>query len=310
MLAITEIKNIQSLLKSKQNLQLKILDIEQNKLEYFNLNLDRKFSLNIQKLTTEQLNELNLNNKRQLLVNQKFDNLNIYNKLKLLKVNKLIPSIDLRSLFPPVYNQGYLSSCTANALCGVVAFERKGLYGSRLFLYYNERVLSNNINTDDGAYLSDGIKSLQNNGICLEKDWPYTNNFDTKPTNICYIKALKYKAKTVYNLSNKLTEMKQCLINKDPFVVGIAIYTTFQTYTVASSGYVPMPNTQTEDFLGGHAVVCVGYNDNLVRNGYSGYWIMRNSWGTTWGDRGYFYLPYAYLLDDNLATDMWCIKKI
>ena len=298
-----DIINYCSNLKSKQNLKTILNKNEQP-------NIKRDYNIIIKKLPVEQLNDLNLNNKLISLQTQKYDNLNLYNRLRLLKVQKLVSNIDLRSFFPPVYNQGLLSSCTANALCGVIAFEHKGLFGSRLFLYYNERVLSNNINTDNGAYLSDGIISLQNNGICLEIDWPYTNKFDVKPSPICYKKALKYKALSVYNLSNTLNEMKQCLINKDPFVLGIAIYSSFETNNVSKTGFVPMPNIETDQFLGGHAVVCVGYNDNLTYNGITGYWIMRNSWGASWGVKGYFYLPYAYLLDDNLATDMWCIKKI
>ena len=100
-----------------------------------------------------------------------------------------------------------------------------------------------------------------------------------------------------------MTSMKNSLINNDPFVVGIAIYESFETYKVFKTGMVPMP-TSTEKLLGGHAVVCVGFDD------IKQVWIMRNSWGINWGDRGYFYLPYLYLLDSHLSTDLWIIKKI
>ena len=302
MLINRDVINYFLILKSKQNLKL-ILNKDES------INVKRDYNLIIKKIDLDQLINLDLHNILKLLQTQKFDNFNIYNKLKLSKI-RLTPKIDLRSLFPPIYNQGSLSSCTANALCGIIAFERKGLIGSRLFLYYNERVLSNNVDIDNGAYLSDGIISLKNKGICLEKDWPYTKNYATKPSPICYKNALKYRASSVYYLNNTILEMKQCLINKDPFVLGIAIFSSFETYNVQKTGFVPMPNIDTDEFLGGHAVVCVGYNDNLTKNNVTGYWIMRNSWGTTWGDRGYFYLPYAYLTDDNLASDMWCIKKI
>jgi len=255
-------------------------------------NIKGNYNINIKRLSLEQLNNLNLSTK--------------LNKPK----SKLVPYIDLRLKFPPIYTQGNISSCTANALCSIIGFEHLGLLGSRLFLYYNERVLGNNVKLDNGAYLSDGIISLQRNGICSETDWPYTNNFATKPTTTCYKNALKYRALSVYNLSNKIDEMKQYLINNDPFVVGIAIYSSFETTNVKNTGYVPMPNINTEQLLGGHAVVCVGYNDNLSQNGITGYWIMRNSWGTSWGDKGYFYLPYNYLLNEYLSSDMWCIKKI
>jgi C1A family cysteine protease len=100
--------------------------------------------------------------------------------------------------------------------------------------------------------------------------------------------------------------MKGCLISGYPFVVGIEIYSSFESQSVAKTGYVPMPNTLTEQFLGGHAIICLGYNDNL----YGGVWIMKNSWGSSWGDRGYFYLPYAYLTSNSLAGDLWKITKV
>ena len=84
----------------------------------------------------------------------------------------------------------------------------------------------------------------------------------------------------------------------------ILIYTSFEGRVVNTTGYVPMPNTKTERLLGGHAVICVGYNDA------KGVWIMKNSWGTRWGDSGYFYLPYNYLLSSTLAGDMWQITKV
>jgi C1A family cysteine protease len=98
--------------------------------------------------------------------------------------------------------------------------------------------------------------------------------------------------------------MKGCLASGFPFVVGILVYDSFEGLTVAKTGYVPMPNTKTEQILGGHAVICVGYNDS------KSVWIMKNSWGSSWGDNGYFYLPYNYLLNSKLAGDMWTIKKV
>ena len=98
--------------------------------------------------------------------------------------------------------------------------------------------------------------------------------------------------------------MKMSLSKANPFVVGIVVYESFESDTVAKSGYVPMPNVTSEAMLGGHAVLCVGYND------IKKVWIMRNSWGTSWGDRGYFYLPYAYLLDNTLTSDLWNISKM
>ena len=243
-----------------------------------------KFNIKINKLTIQELKIINLHN--------------ILNK----SIQKINTKIDLRNKFPPIYDQGYLSSCTANALCGLIGFEHPGLFGSRLFLYYNERKLNNSIDSDQGAYISDGIITLQKNGVCLEKEWPYIKKFNQQPPLSCYQNALKYKALKVYNIQNNKLEMQKYLIDNNPFVVGIAIYSSFMNINVGKTGYVKMPDINTETFIGGHCVVCVGYNTK--------YWIMRNSWGTSWGANGYFYLPYDYLLNDNLATDMWCIIKI
>ena len=222
-----------------------------------------------------------------------------------LKVPLKIPlKIDLRYQFPPVYDQGNLGSCTANALCGVIGFEEPTIKGSRLFLYYNERMLINTVNTDSGAYLYDGIATLKEYGICQESEWEYDiTKFADKPPEECYKNALSYTALQVQNISNNMTQMKYCLINNDPFVVGIAIFSSFESIQVARTGMVPMP-TRKDKLLGGHAVVCVGYDDTKK------VWIMRNSWSSRWGNRGYFFLPYAYLLNPSLSSDLWCIQKM
>jgi len=221
-------------------------------------------------------------------------------------INSSLPNIiDLRNKFPPVYNQGNLGSCTANAFCGIIQYLQPNLQGSRLFLYYNERKLDNNIPDDSGATLSDGIICLLKYGICQESEWPYiVNKFAIKPPNKCYINALNHQALIVNSIEETLGSMKSSLANGKPFVVGIAVYTSFESNSVTVTGIVPMPNTSTETLLGGHAIICVGYNNSTKQ------WIMRNSWGKLWGDKGYFYLPYAYLLDPNLASDMWTITKM
>lgn len=213
-------------------------------------------------------------------------------------------NVDLRSKFGPIYDQGLLGSCTANALCGLITYNNPTFFGSRLFLYYNERKLENNIPDDTGAYLSDGILSLEKYGICLESDWPYIiSQFAVKPPDQCYIDALNHRAIKVSNINNNLTDMKHNLINGSPFVVGIQVYSSFESALVTQTGLVPMP-TISDTLLGGHAVVCVGYDDDKQ------HWIIRNSWGINWGDKGYFYLPYDYLVNSSLTSDLWCIDKI
>jgi C1A family cysteine protease len=212
--------------------------------------------------------------------------------------------VDLRDKFPIVYNQGTIGSCTANALCGIIEYIIPDFLPSRLFLYYNERLIEKDVEHDCGATLFDGIQSLQTFGICSELDWPYDiNKFTIKPLEECYNKALDHKVLQVKNIHNDITMMKNALINGIPFVVGIMIYSSFESDYVAKTGNVSMPRYY-EQCLGGHAILICGFDD------YKKVWIARNSWGPEWGDKGYFYLPYLYLLDSTLSTDLWCILKI
>lgn len=225
------------------------------------------------------------------------------NYLELAKVSQLPDKVDLRAKMPPIYDQGQLGSCTANALAALVEF-LDGLMGSRLFIYYNERKIENDVADDGGAQLSDGIKSLETYGVCLESDWPYDiNKFTQEPSTICYKKALQYRVYQAKNISNTINDMKNTLASGYPFCVGIQVFSSFESDTVAKTGIVPLP-TSTDQNLGGHAIVCVGY-DNTQQH-----WIMRNSWGPNWGDSGYFYLPYSYLTDTSLSTDLWSITKL
>ena len=139
--------------------------------------------------------------------------------------------------------------------------------------------------------------------MCDEKDWPHDiSKFRIKPPTKCYTNALLYRAYTVNNIRSDLNSMKNSLASGFPFVVGIAIYPSFLTTSVNKTGIVSMPNR--EKCLGGHAVLVVGYSD------IKQHWILRNSWGDKWGDKGYFYLPYLYLLDAKLSSDLWNITKI
>ena len=211
--------------------------------------------------------------------------------------------VDLRERCQPCYDQGELGSCSANAFCALISYIYPDILGSRLFLYYNERMLEGTVEEDGGALLEDGIHSLLTFGICLEKNWGYDiSQFKVKPDNSCYVEALKYKTLEVKHINNDIQSMKNCLINGFPFVVGIQIFSSFESQQVEKTGIVPMPN-ENDEILGGHAVVCVGYKNATQQ------WIMKNSWGTDWGDNGYFYLPFDYLTHPDLATELWVILK-
>jgi len=216
----------------------------------------------------------------------------------------LSKKVDLRTKSNVIYDQGNLGSCTANALCYCFVFNDPTYTPSRLFLYYNERVLDHAIPNDDGSTLSQGINALIKYGVCSETNNPYIiSNFANKPSSTAYNEGLLHQVISANRVLQTETSMKGCLNNGKPFVVGILIYSSFESQRVTNTGYVPMPNTQKEQLLGGHAVTCIGYDDTKK------VWIMKNSWGSRWGDNGYFYLPYNYLLSSTLAGDMWQIIK-
>jgi C1A family cysteine protease len=216
--------------------------------------------------------------------------------------------VDLRAKCPPVENQGQLGSCTANALAGALEFlelkDRRPLVDlSRLFVYYNERVIEHSVKHDAGAMLRDGIKTLAKQGVCAEKLWPYViKKFATKPTATCYAQAQQHTISSYQRLSTT-QEMRACLADGYPFVFGFTVYESFESDAVARTGTVPMP-TRHERTLGGHAVCAVGYDDKSQR------FIVRNSWGADWGRKGYFTMPYAYLADRNLSDDFWTMRKL
>jgi C1A family cysteine protease len=221
----------------------------------------------------------------------------------------LPPSVDLRPACPPVYDQGELGSCTANAIAGAIEFDRKkqslpDFAPSRLFVYYNERALEGTTNSDSGAQIRDGIKSVAQLGACAETEWPYDiSKFTVKPAAACYADALNDKAVLYKRLLQTLNQLKGCLASGYPIVCGFSVYESFESQHVAQTGIAPMPGPG-EKLLGGHAVAVVGYDDG--RNSFT----LRNSWGTTWGMQGYFTLPYAYLTEENLSSDFWTIELV
>jgi len=214
--------------------------------------------------------------------------------------------INMVSKCSPIVNQGELGSCTANAGAGALEFlELK--YGlpfmpaSRLFLYYNERLIEGTVNEDSGAYIRDVIKAAAANGWCSETEWPYDiNQFKVKPTDQCYKDAVPHEIKSYHRLLTQ-DDRLHCLASGFPFIFGIQVYESFESDEVAKTGIVPMPNTNTERLLGGHALLAVGYNQNSQR------FIVRNSWGTGWGDKGYCQIPFNYI--KKLGDDFWTIKK-
>jgi C1A family cysteine protease len=218
--------------------------------------------------------------------------------------------VDLRPSCPPVFNQGQLGSCTANAIGNAHRFDQlkqnkgKSFAPSRLFIYYNERDMEGTVGEDSGAMIRDGIKSIAQLGVCDEKDWPYViTKFTNKPSATCYQDALEHQALSYQRVTQTLTQLKGCLASGYPFVFGFTVYESFESAAVAKSGDVPLPS-DGEQVLGGHAVLAVGYDDSKLR------FIVMNSWGTDWGKKGFFTMPYSYLTDANLADDFWTVRIV
>ena len=175
---------------------------------------------------------------------------------------------------------------------------------SRLFIYYNERVIEHSVGTDSGAQIRDGIKSIAKQGVCSEKTWPYDiQKFTDKPPTAAYKEAQQYRAVQYQRVARSLSQFRGCLAEGYPFVFGFTVYDSFESNAVAHSGVVPMPGPG-ESVLGGHAVLAVGYDDASQR------FIVRNSWGAGWGQKGYFTMPYAYLTETNLSDDFWTVRVI
>jgi C1A family cysteine protease len=218
-------------------------------------------------------------------------------------------SIDLRSECPPIYDQGQLGSCTANGIAGAIEFDqrRQGVTEftpSRLFIYYNERVIEGHVNEDSGAQIRDGVKSVAKLGVPPETDWPYDiNKFTDKPPLKAYSDAAHELVTSYSRVTQDLSQMKGCLAEGFPFVFGFTVYQSFEGEEAAQTGLVPMP-ASGERVLGGHCVLAVGYNDAKRC------FIIRNSWGTSWGLKGHCLMPYEYLSSPSLADDFWTIRSV
>lgn len=222
-------------------------------------------------------------------------------------LDQLPPSVDLRpNATFPLYDQGELGSCTANSIGSAIQFilRKQGkpeFIPSRLFIYYNERRMEGTIGSDAGAMIRDGIKSVNRLGVTNEDIWPYIiDKFTQKPPSQAYNEAKLHQVIQYSRIVQDLDQMKSCLAEGYPFVFGFAVYNSFFK---AQGGQIPMP-TKDEQLMGGHAVLAVGYDQATSR------FTVRNSWGPGWGDGGYFYIPYEYLTNTDLASDFWSIRLL
>jgi C1A family cysteine protease len=236
------------------------------------------------------------------------------------KAAKALPaSVDLRAQCPPIYDQGRLGSCTANAIAGAIEFEQMKqqiaeFTPSRLFIYYNEHVIEHSVLFDSGAQIRDGIKSVVAQGVCPETMWTYDDTppandgdpcasckYARKPDSGCYTEAKKHKVKSYHRLPQTEQAMKDCLASGYPFIFGFTCYNNLPFQS--NDGVIPLPEP-TNKVIGGHAIMAVGYDDGKRL------FTIRNSWGKTWGVQGYGFMSYDYLSNSNLSDDFWTVRLV
>ena len=245
------------------------------------------------------------------------------------KVDGLPSRVDLRKDCPPVFNQADLGSCSSQA--GVAARMMVGDIDtmlSRLYLYYKEREMNNETSEDSGATMRDVCKALAKFGVCEEQIWPYVvKKFDKAPPVEASLNAEKYKIIRYSALHGTDAIRNYLAIHQQPVLIGMDVYSCFESKEVKDTGNLPLPG-KFEQYLGGHAILIVGYDDNKLaakKRGLiswikqlfsgkerleqmkTGCFICRNSWGKDWGDGGYFYMPYDYV-NNGLAFDAWVIS--
>lgn len=207
-------------------------------------------------------------------------------------------SVDLRGMLPPAYYQGSVASCVGNAIAGAVQYCRRKQHElpdwipSRLFVYYDARAkeVPPQTGVDGGTSIVLGLQGVENEGVCPETIWPYSQStWAQKPGINAYYSAKHHRTQTFRYVPLDLFSVKQALAAGFPVIFGFVVRESF--YATGPDGLVPLPDTG-EHVYGGHAVLGVGYRaDDRV--------IIRNSWGPAsagqgvmgWGDQGHGYLP-------------------
>lgn len=211
--------------------------------------------------------------------------------------------IDLRQWCSPVEQQSNAGSCVANAAVGGIEMRRirNGLPHvdlARLFVYFNARVGNNTTGVDNGSYPKLALESLTRLGVCKESLWPYdTTKVFARPTWSAYRDAYAYKINQFYRITaageTRHNQIIEALRSHHPVIFGVQVWESFRKCT----GVVTMP-TLLEKKLGGHSMLIVGVD--IANRMY----LIRNSWGTDWGEAGYARMPFDYLEIGN-AGSFW-----
>lgn len=244
----------------------------------------------------------------------------IYNlEFKIAKADELPPALSLRDKMPPVYNQGELGSCTANGSGGAFEYQQSQqsegqTTPSRLFIYYNERVVEGTAATDSGAQVRTAIKVLAAQGAPAESVWPYDiSQFAVKPPAEAYEQGAKREAIQYHRVLNggPGAPIRTAINDGNPVVFGFSVPSMFESPSWdAANEPLPLPS-QGESFIGGHCVVITGYDFSRTRFPLDVFEV-RNSWGDEWGDGGYFYMDAQWVTrpELSLSSDFWVIQEV
>lgn len=234
----------------------------------------------------------------------------LFNTFDYLSTYDNIKYVDLRTTINiPIYNQLDLQSSTSNAISYCYLYDQMKKQNvnivnpSRLFLFNNLLKMDENNTTFIGASIYSGLKSLYDIGVCSEQSFSYDkNNFNLNLSTNLYLEAQNNKI-LIYNaIDQDLNQIKSTLINGYPVLFGFNVYTSFNNDNTVETGNVEIPN-DNEETIGNQAGVIIGFDDG------DKVFIVRNSWGENWGDNGYCYIPYEYILNTNYCSDFWIIKK-
>jgi C1A family cysteine protease len=238
----------------------------------------------------------------------KLDNRDKYIKFKDKHYNNLKPKIDLRDSFDNIYDQGKLNSCTSNAICGAFIYDQKkkqlpSFEPSRMFLYYNYRLIKHNTEQDSGASIRNSLKTINKQGICGEKLWSYElENFNKKPNDSCYRKSIFNNSLKYRRVVHDLKELKTALSNNHPIIFGFNVFSNFENFN-ASKDIMPNPEENNDKIIGKHVGIAVGYSDDKEC------FLIQNSWGKEWGIDGYFMMPYSFI-ESIHCSDFWVLDII
>ncbi len=222
----------------------------------------------------------------------------------------LPPAVDLSANLGPVVDQGQLGSCGPNMADGNIMYDRRkqGLADvssvSRLFIYYNTRILMGTVGQDSGVDNRSMMKALAQYGFCNETLWPYViSQFTVKPPQPAYDAAAPNRISNYAAVTQTLDEMRGTLAAGYCIWFGFTVYESFESAEASRTGTIPMPGPN-EDVLGGHDILFYGYDDASQR------FRARNSWGVGWGAGGNLTMPYAYATDPNLSGDFWTVNSL